>query len=165
MTTPGNTCSTNILPLRVDTASSEGPDLFGCFQAHRQSPPPHPASAVLCPAALSAALRPLPSCRAGLARYPHHPSDVPCPLPRRIDRVHMSIASPFTRSFPKFRPGRHPHHHFRGLLRLHSRYGPSDCSTAQGVLCHEASTRPVTRPSRSSTTRPIDYYLSGTFLH
>ena len=49
------------------------------------------------------ALRPLPSCRTGLPRYPHHPSDVPCPLPRRIERVHLSIASPSTRPSPKFR--------------------------------------------------------------
>src|ERR1700686_4714076 len=27
---------------------------------------------------------------------------------------------------------------FRGLLRLHSRYDPPDCSTAQSGLCHEA---------------------------
>ncbi len=108
------------LPLQV-------PDLFGCCQAHRQSPSPHhlrkhtrsqgpslhrhyPVSPVLwpCPtpagtAALMAALRPLPSCRTGLPRYPHHPSNVPCPLPRRIKRVHMSIASPFTRPSPKLR--------------------------------------------------------------
>jgi hypothetical protein len=49
--------------------------------------------------------------------------------------------------------------------RLHSRYGPSDRSTAQGGLCHEASAQPVTRPSRSSATRPIDNSLGGSFLH
>jgi hypothetical protein len=32
--------------------------------------------------------------------YSHHPSDVPCPLPRRIARVLMSIASPLTRPSP-----------------------------------------------------------------
>src|SRR5215469_6631106 len=48
------------------------------------------------------------------------------------------------------------HGALRGLLRLHSRYGPSDCSTAQGGLCHEASTRIVAHPRRSSATRPID---------
>ena len=35
--------------------------------------------------------------------YPHHPSNVPCPLPRRIERVHASIASPLTRPSPLFR--------------------------------------------------------------
>src|SRR3954449_9541105 len=53
----------------------------------------------------------------------------------------------------------------QGLLRLHARYGPLDCSTAQGGLCHEASTRPVARPNRSSATGAIDNSLDGTFLH
>src|SRR5262249_53061990 len=52
-----------------------------------------------------------------------------------------------------------------GLLGLHSSYGPPGCSTAQGGLCHEASTQPVTQPNRSSATRPIDNYLGGFFLH
>jgi hypothetical protein len=30
--------------------------------------------------------------------------------------------------------GRHPLIDFRELLRFHSRYGPLNCSTAQGVL-------------------------------
>jgi hypothetical protein len=55
--------------------------------------------------------------------YPNHLSNVPCPLPRRIERVRMSIASPHHAAFPKWQEGRHPHCHFRGLLRLHSRYG------------------------------------------
>jgi hypothetical protein len=41
--------------------------------------------------------------------------------------------------------GRNPHCHFQGLLRLYSRYGRSDRSAAQGDLCHEAPTLPVTR--------------------
>jgi hypothetical protein len=72
---------------------------------------------------------------------------------------------PVCAAFPVIQAGRHPHHHFRGLLRLHSRYGPLDCSTAHGGLCHEASTTPVTRLNRSSATRPIDNYLGGSFLH
>jgi hypothetical protein len=48
---------------------------------------------------------------------------------------------------------------FRGLLRLHSRYDPPDCSTAQSGLCHETPALPVTRPSRSSATRSIDNSL------
>jgi hypothetical protein len=67
-------------------------------------------------------------------------------------------------AFPAFRPGRHPHYGFRGLLRLHSRYGPLDCSTARSGLRHEASARPIARPSRSSATRSIDYSLGGTLL-
>jgi hypothetical protein len=38
--------------------------------------------------------------RVGLPRYPHHPSGVPCPLPRRIGRVRASIASPSVRPSP-----------------------------------------------------------------
>src|SRR5262245_232679 len=34
-------------------------------------------------------------------------------------------------AFPKWQEGRHPHCHFRGLLRLYSRYGPSNRSAAQ----------------------------------
>ena len=41
-----------------------------------------------------ATLRPLPSPLTGLPDYPNHLSDVPCPLPRRIERVRVSIASP-----------------------------------------------------------------------
>ena len=41
--------------------------------------------------------------------YPNHPSNVLCPLPRQIERVLVSIASPFIRPSPNGRPGRHPH--------------------------------------------------------
>jgi hypothetical protein len=54
---------------------------------------------------------------------------------------------------------------FQGLLRLHSRYGPPDCSAAQSDLCHEAPAPPVTRPGRSSATRSIDNSLGGISLH
>jgi hypothetical protein len=59
------------------------------------------------------------------------------PLPRRIEWVRASIASPLMLPSPVIQAGRQPHHHFRGLLRLHSHYGPLDCSTAQGGLRHE----------------------------
>jgi hypothetical protein len=72
---------------------------------------------------------------------------------------------PIRAAFPVLQAGRHPHLYFRGLLRLHSRYGPSDRSTAQSGLCHEASIQPVTRPNRSSATRAIDNSLDGSFLH
>src|SRR6516162_1340563 len=42
----------------------------------------------------------------------------------------MSIASPHHAAFPKRQEGRHPHCRFRGLLRLHSRYGPPNRSAA-----------------------------------
>ncbi len=92
-----------------------------------------------------------PTCRA------HYPGG--------SERVHTSVASPSRAAFPNRQAGRHPQLHFRGLLRLHSRYGPLDRSAAQGDLCHEASKRPVTQPPRSSATRSTDNSLGGTSLH
>jgi hypothetical protein len=69
------------------------------------------------------------------------------------------------RGSPKWQESRHPHCHFRGLLRLHSRYGQPDCSTAYSGLCLEAPALPVTRPNRSSATRSIDNSLGGILLH
>ncbi len=85
--------------------------------------------------------------------------------PGGSERVHTSVASPLHAAFPDRQAGRHPQIHFRGLLRLHSRYGPLGRSTAQGGLCHEASKRPVTRSPRSLATRSTDNYLGGSFLH
>ena len=68
--------------------------------------------------------------------------------------MHLSVPSLSHAAFPVTAAGRHPHLRFRDLLRLHSRYGPLDCSTAQGGLCHEASVQPVTRLNRSSAIRP-----------
>ena len=91
------------------------------------------------------------------------------PAPRRRAAVALRLARvdcfPAHAAFPKWQEGRHPHCHFRGLLRLQSRYGPPDCSAAQGDLCHEAPAQPVARPSRSSATRSIDNSLGGIFLH
>jgi len=60
----------------------------------------------------------------------NHPSDVPCPLPRRLKRVRVSISSRLC-SLPQMAGGSAPHCHFRRLLRPYSRYGPSDRSAAQ----------------------------------
>src|SRR5471030_337576 len=62
----------------------------------------------------------LPTCRA------HYPGEQ--------GRVHASVASPSHAAFPVMQAGRRPHLHFRGLLELHSRYGPPDRSTAPGGL-------------------------------
>ena len=50
-------------------------------------------------------------------------------------------------AFPELRAGRRPQPPFRGLLRLHSRYGPSIRSAAQGDVCRRASILPVARPT------------------
>jgi hypothetical protein len=52
---------------------------------------------------LKATLRPLPSPMTGLPRLPEPLSDVPSPLPRRIKRVHVSIASPLMQPSPNGR--------------------------------------------------------------
>src|SRR4051795_3648545 len=97
--------------------------------------------------------------------YAHHPSNVPCPIPRRIETGACVDCFPAHTAFPVSQAGRHPLLHFRDLLRLHSCYGPLDCSAAQGGLCHEAPARSVTRPSRSSATGAIDNSPDGILLH
>ena len=72
---------------------------------------------------------------------------------------------PTRAAFPKWPEGRHPHCHFRGLLGLHTRYGPLDRSTAQGGLYHEASALPVTQPVRSLASGLIDNYPGETLPH
>ncbi len=72
---------------------------------------------------------------------------------------------PFRAAFPREKAGRRLHRLFRGLLKLHSRYGPLDRSAAQGSLCHEGSTRPFSQPRRSSASGSIDNSPDGTFLH
>ena len=67
-------------------------------------------------------------------------------------QVRLSFCFPVLRGLAFIQAGRHPHHHFRGLLRLHTRYGPLDCSTAQGDLCRGASAMPLTQQSRPPTT-------------
>ena len=169
-------------------ASSEASGYSWVFQAHRPSPILGSVQSAPEARALSSAgvTRPprsygplrLPSDPPPVRRWgcqpqsgrvspddPHHPSNVPCPVPRRIETGACVDCFPAHTAFPVSQAGRHPHLHFRGLLRLHARYGPLDCSTAQGGLRHEASTRPVALPGRSSATRSIDNSLDGTFLH
>ena len=112
-----------------------------------------------------ATLRPLPSPATGLPRLPEPPfrrAVLTTPADRAGARVDCF---PAHAAFPKWPEGRHPHCHFRGLLKLHLRYGPSDRSVAQGDLCHEAPALPVAQPSRSSATGSIDNSPGGIFLH
>src|SRR3954468_8331812 len=90
---------------------------------------------------------------------------MPCPLPRRTRTGARVGCFPVCTAFPETQAGRRPRLHLRGLLRLHSRYGLSDCSIARGDLCHEASARWVAPPNRSSATSATDNSLGGTFLH
>lgn len=76
------------------------------------------------------------------------------PLTTPVDRIgYVSVASLIARAFPVSQAGRHPRLHFRGLLKLHSRYGLPVCSPTIRGLCHEASIRPVTQSNRSIATK------------
>jgi hypothetical protein len=87
-----------------------------------------------------------------------------------VDRLRCTCRLPASlcrAAFPVKWAGRHPHLHFRGLLKLHSRYGLQDCSPTIRGLCHEAS--PYPRSPRASDARqlpsPTDNYLGGSFPH
>jgi len=56
---------------------------------------------------------------------------------------------PIRTAFPDSAPGQRPHCRFRGLLRLYSYYGPTDCLPTISGLFREAPPIPVTRPERS----------------
>lgn len=92
------------------------------------------------------------------------------PFPRAVPNtpVGQSGASvgffPDRAAFPFMGAGRRSPHHFRGLLRVHFRYGPQDCSTSHGGLGHEASMESVTQLHHSSSTRLDEVYLGGTFI-
>ncbi len=49
---------------------------------------------------------------------------VPSPLPRRNDRVRISLTCPITAAFLVIMASRLPHRYFRGLHGVHSRYRP-----------------------------------------
>src|SRR5829696_5217685 len=87
----------------------------------------------------------LPTCRA------HYPAD----------RASACVdCFPARTAFPKWQEGRHPHCHFRGLLRLHSRYGPSDCSAAlQRPLSRGSG--PSGYPAEPLVSYQINRQLSG----
>jgi hypothetical protein len=150
---------------------------FVSFDKHTRSQGPslrrrYPASAVLWPCPTPArvhrhytVLEPRPPTLMGLPRLPASP------FQRAVSNTPADKAGalvdffPAHAAFPEQETGRHLHRFFRGLLELHSRYGPLDRSTAHGGLCHEASTQPVAQPSRSSASGSIDNCPDGTFLH
>jgi hypothetical protein len=80
-------------------------------------------------------------------------------------QVRLSAASPDRAAFPELRAGRRPQLPFRGLLRLHSHYGPSSRSPARGGLCRRASIQPIAQLSRLPATGPTDHCPGGTCTH
>ena len=108
----------------------------------------------------SATLRTLPSPLTGLPRLPEPPFRRAVPT-TPADRAGARVdCFPAHAAFPKWQEGRHPHCHFRGLLRLHSRYGPPDRSAAQGDLCHEAPS-PASYPAKPLVSFRTYRQLSG----
>jgi hypothetical protein len=75
--------------------------------------------------------RPPPSQSRASLTDPNHLPCMPCSIPGGPDqvlvgwRVARSRAGffPVRTAFPVIGAGRHPHHYFRGLLKLHTRYG------------------------------------------
>ena len=95
-----------------------------------------------------------------------HLLDVPCSLPRWVDGWYFSVSCAAPRagsSQPPHWPSRSQlpvgthGSTFRGLLKLHSRYGPSICSPTRGGLGRKASTPPVPRRRRFSATQAYRY--------
>ena len=88
-------------------------------------------------------------------------ADMPCPLPRRTEPGPMSVASRLVRPSPYLRPvgvRDFPFEACSGLLRV------TACRLARPALpglCHQASARPITRPSRSSASMPTDNCMGG----
>jgi len=73
----------------------------------------------------------------GLPRCIKHFPDMPSSLPRWTRTgVHISVffLSCPASAFPECWAGRRPHLYFRGLLKVHSRYGLPVCSHPYGVL-------------------------------
>ena len=81
-----------------------------------------------------AMLRPLPSPLTGLPRLPEPPFRRAVPTTPADQTGARVDCFPAHAAFPKWPEGRHPHCHFRGLLRLHSRYGSSDRSVTKATF-------------------------------
>ena len=102
---------------------------------------------------LQATLRPLPSHMTGLPRLPEPPfrrAEPTTPADRAGARVDYF---PAHAAFPHASEGRHPHCHFRGLLGLHTRFGPSDRSAAQRRPLSRGSD-PFRLPGRAARQLP-----------
>jgi hypothetical protein len=66
---------------------------------------------------------------------------------------------PVHAAFPVTGTGRRPHHYFRGLLKLHTRYGLQGCSPAIRGLYREAPPSPVSRIERSQAIKSYQHLL------
>ena len=90
---------------------------------------------------------------------------MPCSLPRWTEPVRVSVASRLV--LPSPFPRRVDVHNF-AFEACSSFTRVTACRVARppySGLCHEASTRPVTRPGRSLATMLTDNYMGGSFPH
>ncbi len=85
------------------------------------------------------------------------------PLPRRNDQVHVSLTSPAMSAFLPLGRSRLPHHAFRGLLSVHSRYGPHIRRVAIPPLTPEASAASL--PPRLLQLLPAGAKVAGWDSH
>jgi hypothetical protein len=99
-----------------------------------------------------ATLRPLPSPMTGLPRLPASPSRRAVPT-TPADRAGACVdCFPARAAFPKWQEGRHPHCHFRGLLRLHSHYARRIAQPPKATFVTRL--RPVRSPGRAARQLP-----------
>jgi hypothetical protein len=99
----------------------------------------------------------------GLPRLPEPPFRRAAPT-TPADRAGARVdCFPARAAFPKWQEGRHPHCHFRGLLRLHSRCGPPDCSAAHRRPLSRGSS-PASYPAEPLVSYRINRQLSGWIL-
>src|SRR5262249_3052137 len=84
------------------------------------------------------------------AQYPGGPDQVL--VGWRVARSRAGFF-PVRAAFPSSGAGRRPHRYFRGLLKLHTRYGLQSCSPTIRRLCREAPPLPVSRLGRSPATK------------
>ena len=99
-----------------------------------------------------AMLRPLPSPLTGLPRLPEPPFRRAVPTTPADQTGARVDCFPAHAAFPKWPEGRHPHCHFRGLLRFHSRYGSSDRSVTKATFVTRL--RPCQLPGRAARQLP-----------
>jgi hypothetical protein len=66
---------------------------------------------------------------------------------------------PARTAFPVMQAGRRPHLHFRGLLKLYTRYGLQGCSPTFRGLYREAPPWPVSRLGRSQAIKSYQQLL------
>ena len=89
---------------------------------------------------------------------PNHLPCMLCSLPRWTGQVLVGFF-PARAAFPVLQAGRHPHRNFRGLLKLHSRYGLQGCSPTIRGLYREAPPSPVPQLERSQAIKSYQQLL------